>query len=156
MQLNWVYLCGSMPDDTTESVATLPTHSLRLQSLHPSIICMPQLQPCCSGTQINDPEVSDKGSYQPWDNDWASWPSVLPRTRASAIKYMSMENWICSQYFFRIVWIFIIFTDLYPAVLLGRKVLILMWITMPVKLDVWYQIILLNWHGFLQSNNYWS
>ena len=28
---------------------------------------MPQLQPCCSGTQINDPEVSDEGSDQPWD-----------------------------------------------------------------------------------------
>jgi len=41
---------------------------------------------------------------------------------------------------------FFIFTDLYPAVLLGRKVLpvILMWITMPVKLDVLYQIILLS------------
>ena len=55
-----------MPDDTTESVATLPTHSLRL---NPSIICMPQLQPCCSGTQIYDPEVSDEGSDQPKDND---------------------------------------------------------------------------------------
>ena len=120
MQLNWVYLCGSMPDDTTENVDTLPTHSLRL---HPSIICMPYLQPSCSGTQIYA-EVSDEGSDQPWDNDWASWSSVLPWTRASAIKYMSMKNRKCSQYFFRIVWIFFIFADLYPAVLLGRKGLI--------------------------------
>ena len=61
-----------MPDDTTESVATLPTHSFTHSlRLHPSIICMPQLQPCCSGTQIYA-EVSVEGSDQPWDNDWAS------------------------------------------------------------------------------------
>ena len=38
----------------------------------------------CSGTQIYDPEVRDDGSGQPWDNDWASWSSVLPRSRTCA------------------------------------------------------------------------
>ena len=33
----------------------------------------------CSGTQIYDPEVRDEGSGQSWDNNRASWSSVLPR-----------------------------------------------------------------------------
>jgi hypothetical protein len=101
--------------------------------------------------------VSDEGSDQPWDNDWASWSSVLPQTRASAMKYMSMKNIeYALNTFFILYEFFFIFADLYPAVLLGRKLLILMWITVPFKLNVLYQIIFLNWHGVLQSNNYWS
>ena len=123
-----------MPDNTTESVATLPTHSLRL---NPSIICMPQLQPCCSGTQIYDPEVSDEGSDQPKDTIephdlvyYDTWDSSK-RNKVYAHEELNMLAILfsyCMNFF--------IFTDLYPAVLLGRKVLILMWITMPVKLDV--------------------
>ena len=46
----------------------------------------------CSGTQIYDPEVRDEGSGQPWDNDRASWSSVLhlTQTRASRAKGKSL------------------------------------------------------------------
>ena len=80
MQLDWVYFCGTTPDDATESVAT---HSSKLQ---PSIICMPQLQPWCSAALV--PKFTTLTSGQPWDNDLASWFSVLhwPPTRASGGK----------------------------------------------------------------------
>ena len=71
------------------------------------------------------------------------------------MKYMSMKNIeYALNTFFILYEFFFIFADLYPAVLLGRKLLILMWITVPFKLNVLYQIIFLNWHGVLQSNNY--
>ena len=46
----------------------------------------------CSGTQIYNTEVSDEGSGQSWDNDRASWSSVLLRTwkRASQGKVKSL------------------------------------------------------------------
>ena len=52
-------------------------HQLRMP---PSTICMPQLQPVQLYPNY-DPVVRDEGSGQPWDNDRASWSSVLPRTQ---------------------------------------------------------------------------
>ena len=78
---NWIIM------HTTENVARphSSTHSSRLQ---PSITCMPPLQlTCmfsCSGTKICDPEVMDIWSGQPWDNDRASWSSVLSQTQTAS------------------------------------------------------------------------
>ena len=78
MQLNWVYLCGAMPDDATESGYT-QLEAATINHLHAPVTA---LMFGCSGTQIYDPEVRD--GCQPWDNDRASWSSVLPRTRTRA------------------------------------------------------------------------
>ena len=45
-----------------------------------------------SGTQIDDPEVRDEDSGQPWDNDRASWSSGLSwiRIRTSRVKGKSL------------------------------------------------------------------
>ena len=46
----------------------------------------------CSGTQIYDPEVRDESSGQPWDNDRASWSSVLPRTRTANLHFLGEKQ----------------------------------------------------------------
>ena len=106
-----------MPDDTTESVATLPTHSLRL---NPSIICMPQLQPCCSGTQIYDPEVSDEGSDQPKDtiepHDLVYY-GTSDSSKSNKVYVHEELNMLAILFSYCMN--FFIFTDLYPAVLLA-------------------------------------
>ena len=81
MPLDLIYFCGAMPDDATESVATHSSIGCNRQSF-----ACPSLMFGCSGTQIYDPEVRDKGSGQLWDNDRASWSSVLPQSRTRATR----------------------------------------------------------------------
>ena len=57
--------------------------------------------------------VSDEGSDQSWDNDWASWSSVLPQTRASAMKYMSMKNIEYALNTFFVLYDFFLYLQIY-------------------------------------------
>ena len=62
-------------------------HQMMLLSsrLQPSVICLPQLQILCLAVLvpqfITTLKSGYQGSYQPQDNDWASWSRVPPQIR---------------------------------------------------------------------------